>query len=346
MEDIPRDVQKELERYTAPKKNRKARHWTLLFVGDQGEVITIRKFKGLMLLVIFIMVVALSAAVSIYMLYKKPFEENRRLEAALSESVRQVRILGEERDLLLTRLGIAESRLKKSQTPESEEAPVDQALSETTLPVSVEKPPEAVVAAAPETNKIRLQPVSPVKPEVLPPPVVTSAAKPEATPEIKPEIKIDVRDFQVRHDPAQKLLNVQFRLKNVNVEAGAVSGRTFVILENDQDDEAGVLTFPRVTLVDGKPGRIHLGRYFSISRFNIVKFNSAYEDSSRPLNSATVFVYSGAGDLLLEKRFSIENPFKETVLYVPETDESPANESGEPDDDQEGLEPENTILNN
>jgi hypothetical protein len=53
-----------------------------------------------------------------------------------------------------------------------------------------------------------------------------------------------------------------------------------------------------VRIVDDKPGRIHLGRYFSISRFNIVKFKRAYEESPRPFNSATVFVYTGAGDLL------------------------------------------------
>ncbi len=342
MEDIPRDVQKELERYKAPKKNRKARHWTLLFVGDLGEVITIRKFKGLMFLVIFIMVVSLSAAVSIYMVYKKPFKENRRLEAALTESARQVRVLGEERDLLLTRLGIVESRLKKSQAPDSVEAVGDQVVSKTPMPAGVVKPSAVVAAAEPETRKRQPQPAPPEKPEVTLSPVAAS----EAQPEVKPEIEIDVRDFQIRHDPVQKLLSVQFRLKNVNVAAGAVSGRTFVVLENDQDDAAGILTFPRVMLVDGKPGRIHLGRYFSISRFNIVKFNSAYEDSPGPFNSATVFVYSGAGDLLLEKRFSIENPFKETVPSAPETDANPAEASGEPNNAQEGYEPNNTILNN
>ncbi len=335
MEDIPRDVQKEIERYKVRPKGRKAGHWTLLFVADQGQVITIRKFKGLMLLAIFIMVVALSAVVSIYMLYKKPFAENRRLEAALAGAARQVRTLGEERDLLLTRLGIAELRLKKSQAPEPVETPVQPVVPETLVPETlvpaiVEEPSQAGVAAVPETEPVRPQP------SLLP--VVTS--------EVIPEIKVDVRNFQVRHDPGQKLLNVQFRLKNVYVEAGAVSGRTFVVLENDQDEETGILTFPRVTLVDGKPGRIHLGRYFSISRFNIVKFKSAYEDSPKPFNSAMVFVYPGAGDLLLEKRFSIENPFEEMVPTAPEPDANPAEESGEPNNDQGGFEPNNPILNN
>ncbi|MCP3955315.1 MAG: hypothetical protein GY697_24305, partial [Desulfobacterales bacterium] len=158
MEDIPRDVQKEIERYKVRPKGRKAGHWTLLFVADQGQVITIRKFKGLMLLAIFIMVVALSAVVSIYMLYKKPFAENRRLEAALAGAARQVRTLGEERDLLLTRLGIAELRLKKSQAPEPVETPVQPVVPEILVPASVEEPSQAGVAAAPETEPVRPQP--------------------------------------------------------------------------------------------------------------------------------------------------------------------------------------------
>jgi len=138
-------------------------------------------------------------------------------------------------------------------------------------------------------------------------------------------------------------LNVQFRLKNVNVEAGAVSGRTFVVLENDQYGAADTLTFPRVMLVDGKPGQIGRGRYFSISRFNIVKFKNAYDAAPRPFNRATVFVYSGAGDLLLEKRFVIENPFKETAAAGTEAESKPTAGQGE---NQESRLPPNSILNN
>ncbi|MCP3951962.1 MAG: hypothetical protein GY697_07055, partial [Desulfobacterales bacterium] len=216
------------------------------------------------------------------------------------------------------------------QAPEPVETPVQPVVPEILVPASVEEPSQAGVAAAPETEPVRPQP------SLLP--VVTS--------EVIPEIKVDVRNFQVRHDPGQKLLNVQFRLKNVNVEAGAVSGRTFVVLENDQDDETAILTFPKVTFANGKPDQIHLGRYFSISRFNIVKFKGAYEGNPRPFNSATVFVYSGAGDLLLEKHFSIEDPFKTAVPAALEREENQADEAGEISDDEEGSLPNNTILNN
>ena len=300
MEDIPRDVQKELDSYKAPKKSRKSGHWTLLFVGDQGEVITIRKFKGLMLLAVFMMVVALSAAASIYMLYKKPFEENRRLEAELDRAGGQIRKLGEERDLLLTRLGIAESRLQKAQAAAQQAAAAS--------PQESIQAGEPTVAAPPESAAAVVGPDASRPPAAAEPPVQKDAPPADALEEVKPEIKVDVRDFQVRHEPEQKLLNVQFRLKNVNVEAGAVSGRTFVVLQNDQDAEIGILTIPKVRLIDGKPARIHRGRYFSISRFNIVKFKRAYETPPQTLSSATVFVYSGAGDLLLEKHFAIENP--------------------------------------
>jgi|GEM_PF-446309 len=341
MEDIPRDVQKEIDSYKAPRKGRKSGHWTLLFVGDQGEVVTIRKFKGLMLLAICIMIVALSAAASIYMLYKKPFEENRRLEAELAKVGGQIRMLGEERDLLLTRLGIAESKLKKAQAAAQPAAIAsDPGTKPVDAPADTASPDSAAAPVAPSAPAPAAEPEPPVKREA--PPTVT----PE---EVKPEIKVDVRDFRVRHAPEQKLLNVQFRLKNVNVEAGAVSGRTFVVLKSDRDAETGFLTIPKARLVDGKPARIHRGRYFSISRFNVVKFKSTYEAPPRTLNSATVFVYSGAGDLLLEKHFAIENPFIETNVPAstgngPQPEE--AGEAGEAGAAQEGFEPSNTILNN
>lgn len=339
MEDIPRDVQKELESYKIPKKTRKTGHWTLLFVGDQGEVITIRKFKGLLLLAIFFMVVALSTAVSVYMLYKKPFEENRRLEAKMAVAAGQIRALEEERDLLLTRLGIAESRLKKLQPPEPATEPSDRdGTAEPALETATALPEQAQAPAVPPAEAVRVVPVQIEKPEPPMSPGDTSAAV--------PEVKVDVRDFQVRHDPAEKLLKVQFRLKNVNVEAGPVSGRTFVVLENTQGAEIEPLTFPKATLVDGKPARIHLGRYFSISRFNIVKFKSLYDQPPRPFNRATVFVYSGAGDLLLEKHFAIENPFNAPIVTVPDPSENQADEAGATDDGPQEQMPHNTILNN
>jgi len=338
MEDIPRDLQKEIDSYKAPRKGRKSGHWTLLFVGDQGEVITIRKFKGLMLLAIFIMIVALSAAASIYMLYKKPFEENRRLEAELTKVAGQIRMLGEERDLLLTRLGIAESKLKKAQaTAQPAAVAAEQAPSQVGEPADTAPPESAAAAVVPVAPPPAAEPEPPAKREAPP------AVIPE---EVKPEIKVDVRDFQVRHAPEQKLLNVQFRLKNVNVEAGAVSGRTFVVLKSDRDAETGFLIIPKARLVDGKPARIHRGRYFSISRFNVVKFKSAYEAPPQTLNSATVFVYSGAGDLLLEKHFAIENPFDETNGPAATGNDPQTGETGESGAAQEGFEPSNTILNN
>ncbi len=339
MEDIPRDVQKELDGYKVSKSTRKNRRWTLLFVSEQGEVITVHKFKGLMLLAIFIMVVSISVAASISMLYKKPFEENRRLEAVLAKVEQRVRALGKERDLLLTRQGIAESRINKSLEQKAAAEQTNQAVSDSPVD-GREKQIRGVEEAEPAQHRKETPPI-PV------PLVAAQVPKPDKTAEeAKPEIKVDIRDLQVRHDPEQDLLIVQFRLKNINPAAGAVSGRTFVILENDQDAGADILTFPTVSLVDGKPARIHRGRYFSISRFNIVKFRSVFNQAPRPFNSATAFVYSGAGDLLLEKKFPIENPFRKAETTGPDIYEDQSNKAGETEGGPGKFEPSNTILNN
>jgi hypothetical protein len=338
MEDIPRDVQKELDGYRVPKSSRQGRHWALLFVSEQGEVITIQKFKGLMLLALFVMVVALSVAGSLYMLYKKPLEENNRLVVALSGVEERVRALGGERDLLLTRLGIAEARIKKAGKPKGADKQVGKAAAEEEPAVRAGPVDLEIIIPPQETEKTEIEPEHEQKPR---------APQPEETEsEEIPEIKVDVRDLQVQHEPELNQLNVQFRLKNVNIEAGVVSGRTFVVLKTNATDETDILTFPKVTLVEGKPARIYLGRYFSISRFNIIKYKGEYDQPPRPFSSATVFVYSGAGDLLLEKSFSIENPFKNSEMAGPEVNESQAEEAGETEAGQGYIEMNNTILNN
>ncbi len=302
MEDIPRDVHKELESYKVSKSTREKRHWTLLFIGERGEVITIRKFRGLMLLAFFIMVVSISAAASIFMLYQKPFEENQQLTAALVKVEKKVRALGAEKELLLTRLGIAESRLNKDQGSDPNSGQAEADFMEESLPANPELSPGGGLEFQQEQQPTRIEPAHSGSPE-LPKPA-------ESEGKVPPEIKVDIQDLQVIHEPGQNLLNVQFKVINVNPEIGAISGRTFVLLETDSINGSEMLIYPKVPLVEGKPSRIRLGRYFSISRFNIVKFKSIYGQDPRPFSKATVFVYSGAGDLLLEKKFSIENPFK------------------------------------
>lgn len=337
MEDIPRDVQKELDGYKVSKNSRQGRHWTLLFVSEQGDVVTIQKFKGLMLLALFVLVVALSVAGTIYMLYKKPLEENHRLVATLSEVEERVSALGVERDLLLTRLGIAEARIKEAGKVKAVANQVGKAAVEGESAVMAAPADRETVIPQQETEKAQIDPEHEQKPRA-PQPAETES-------EEKPEVKVDVRDFQVRHEPELNQLNVQFRLKNVNLEAGPVSGRTFVVLKTSAADETGVLTFPKVSLVEGKPARIHLGRYFSISRYNIVKLKSDYNQPPIPFSSAIVFVYSSAGDLLLEKSFSIENPFKSSEMAGSEVNESQAEEIGETEAGQSGMEMNNTINN-
>jgi len=306
MEDTPRDVQKELNGYKVPKSSRKGRHWALLFVSEQGEVITIQKFKGLMLLALFVMVVALSVAGSIYMLYKKPLEENNRLVVALSGVEERVRALGVERDLLLTRLGIAEARIKEAGKLNTADKQAGEATVEGETAVMAAPADQERIILQQKTEKAEIEPEHKQKPR--------TPQTDETESEEKPEVKVDVRNLKVLHEQELNQLNIQFRLKNVNMEAGVVSGRTFVVLKSSAADKTGILTFPKVTLVAGKPARVHLGRYFSISRYTIVKFKSKKDQAPIPFSSATVFVYSGAGDLLLEKNFSIENPFKSNEI--------------------------------
>ena len=50
MEDIPRNLGKEVSRVKLPRPTRRAKPWTLLFVGDSGRVISIKRFKGFLII--------------------------------------------------------------------------------------------------------------------------------------------------------------------------------------------------------------------------------------------------------------------------------------------------------
>jgi hypothetical protein len=56
---------------------------------------------------------------------------------------------------------------------------------------------------------------------------------------------------------------------------------------------------------DGKPADLKSGRRFSIARYTFIRGALTNVSSLERFNTATVLVYSRAGDLLVEKRFDV-----------------------------------------
>lgn len=288
MEDTPRDLQRPVTRpRSAPKANRR-RRWTVLLVSDDGEMVNWRWFKGWMVCYLLVLAAALIAAGVLWQHYRRPLDANRRLTREVAALKAQVDTLKSEKDLLMARVVVSESLAPPEETAAPEDAAAETPPDADGVDAAAGAPSEsASIAAAPE-------PAADSKTETPP------APEPEAAP------VIDVKDLKVSHDTGQQMLYAQFMVKKRDDGPDTVKGRTFVVLKSDTAGGRRLLPMPAVPLEDGRPVRVRSGRFFSISRFNIVKFKTAFKGSDDVFSEAAVLVYALDGTLLLEKSFDIQ----------------------------------------
>jgi hypothetical protein len=255
---------KESHTPAAPKAAKKDRHWTLLFIGDRGKTITFKRFKGAVITTVSIMVVTAAVAGGFYYLYLQEKQKNKTLQNDMDNLRQVVTSLRNEKDILTARLIVVESR-------------IDENLTKIQKSQSVK-----ISEKSPETD---------------------SRASAKSTPtQTGSAVSVDVGEFIVFYEPDVNTLRVQFRLLNTGSKAQPVSGKSIVVLKNTDQDQIKWLTMPSVPLISGKPSGKY-GRTFSIYNFRTMKFKVNDQAGPDQFNTATVFIFSLTGDLLLEKDF-------------------------------------------
>jgi hypothetical protein len=283
MDNQPMDMAKELNNQTLPKPAKRIRRWSLMFVGDHGEIVSVGRFKLMAISLVFVMIIVVASAVCLYFFSKSNIKENRKLKNTLASTQQKVEDLQSEKDVLMVRLVMAESKLKQKQsnnqkqTAKSLNAPIASVKRKTDIKTSIAETP----------------------------------AKPVKTKKLQ---AVDVKDVTVRHELLEiggSSLRIKFTLNKVEQSPETVSGRAFVVLKHDEDDKDQWLVLPSVPLISGKPSRIKRGKYFSIARFKSMHFEKNYLDVPKLFKNMTVFIYNNTGALMLKKEFPIE--IKEVV---------------------------------
>ena len=281
---------KDLNGIVVPKPKKRASRWTLLFVGDRGKVIPVKRFKGLAITLTFAVFVVVALAVSLYFMYSREADENRSLINVLGVSQQKVKSLQDEKELLMVRLVLAESKIKVGRI-ETEEKSASAAI----------EPP------APDINKV----VETVK-EVPAEKAAVIAAVVEDEPDISepslPDAEsqmVSIEELMVFNTLENKNLKVTFKLRKSDQNIETISGHAFVILKHDRDDRKQWFAIPSVSLVSGKPSRIRNGQYFSIARFKAMKFQHKYSGDPKRFRYVTVFIYNADGKMMLESEFPI-----------------------------------------
>jgi hypothetical protein len=280
-----------------PKRTKPDRRWTLLFIGDHGRVVTLKRFKGYVFLAACIFVLAAAAIVWLYRHNQNIILDKDKLQSSLDILQKRIKALRHEKEILMARLVLAESRVKESlgaggKTQEGDEKPPKTAdLKKFSDDI---KPVEAGV-----TKKK---------------PVVKTPAMAIAVPQSSTSnLSVDVENFNIipTADPTE--LKIQFKVKNTSPNSQRVAGHSIVVLSGDSLKPPKWLSVPRMKLVDGKPTGQRRGHAFAINYFRTMRFTTNVPPSPDQYTLATVYVFSGNGELLLEKDFPCEIPTANTT---------------------------------
>ena len=294
MENLPRNLGKDVNKLTVPNPSERARHWTLLFVENHGKTISIKRFKGFAIISIFFLIVLITATVCLYFLFKNERERNKNLMNTLAQFQQQVVSLKNDREVLMARLVVAESKIESSQVKTEETLP-EKMLDNNDL-ISSSKKSES---DATELEKINLfnKTQTEEKFTTLEPNTSVQPAKP---------LRVMVDKFNIYHKLDINTLIMEFTLRNIGPRTELVSGDVMVVLKDDEVNMDNWITVPSGAEVSEQISRKKKGHAFSIYRFVTLKFKIMGETSPDRFKIATVFVFSQKGDLLLKKDFPIE----------------------------------------
>jgi hypothetical protein len=272
------------------KRPNSEERWTLLFIGKHGRTITLKRFKGLVLLTCLVLVISIAIAVGLLFLSLSTRHERDQLESDVQGLKAQIKSLRYEKDVLMTKLVLAESRQK----PGTTKPPVK--LSDSSTP----QQDVSTGQGAGQSEQFAKRPAKTAESN----PAESTAADSRST----KGVSVAIDNFKVFSQADENLLRVRFKLKNTSPNSQRVAGHAFVVLKGPQLRQDRWLTIPATALEKGKPTGRQRGQTFAINNFKKMRFKADLPRSPEIYQKAVVFIFTGKGDLLLEQNFPVKLP--------------------------------------
>ncbi|MCF8051948.1 MAG: hypothetical protein K9L59_11975 [Desulfobacterales bacterium] len=309
MEDLPGNLQSDLKAKRVPRPSRRSSRWTLLFVGDHGQTVSVRRFKSLFYLLMGLLLLAVGAAAGLYLYNRQTFDENQWLRAETHRLRETVEALRYEKDVLTARLVLTEAGFQK-ESPEAKPPPAQEAEGPSDASGKEKGSPEKASAHGPEAAP-EAQP-EPVPVQELPaeqapaPGEQTETGQEHAGAVESTPVSVAVENMSVVHEQDRPLLRVTFVIRKGDPGPESVSGHAFVVLKqkNDSSGDSWVL-IPWAKVEEGRPSPASRGQFFSISRFKPMKFETTGVSDTGRFDLLTVYIFNTGGELILEKDFSM-----------------------------------------
>ena len=143
-----------LKTFKKTSRRKADRRWTLLFIGDHGNVITLKRFKAIIFATGFLFLLAVVLLTVLFFSNQKTRQKYVNLQNRLQRSQQQIETLRHEKEILMARLVLAESKAKQV-TVEKREP------KENPSAVEPEKPEPQKVAKAKAAPAHRKKPPAP-----------------------------------------------------------------------------------------------------------------------------------------------------------------------------------------
>lgn len=264
--------------------------WTVLFIGNHGKTITLKRFKGMVLLTFLVLCISIAITVGLLLLSLNMRREKNQLDSNLKSLEQQIKDLRYEKDVIMTKLVLAESRTKIDLAKKPQKR---------TEPINAERNNSGARQAKPPTPPSKTQMTTSAKKIDEPLPAVIQS---------EPAPSVAVENFKISPRANENLLRVSFKIKNTSPNSQHVSGHAIVVLKGDQIQQNKWLTIPRLSLSDGKPTGRQRGYAFGIKHFKTMSFKTNLPQSPQIYQNATVYVFTKKGKLLLEQDFPVNLP--------------------------------------
>jgi hypothetical protein len=263
--------------FDKPKKTKRPgtdRRWTLLFIGDHGNVITLKRFKAIVLATVCVFLLAISALAVLIFLNTGILKDNQEFKKRIEDSREQIETLRHEKEILMARLVLSETKIKENISKGDQ----NQAQENTTQPIK-QKFQAAPKAETPKVNEKKLSV----------PQTTQSVPKDLEAPDSKPVFSVAVENFIVSHEPDSANLSAQFKIKNTSPESQKVAGHAVVVLKNNELPRHKWLVMPAVGLVGDKPSGKN-GKRFSIQRFRTMNLISRTPKHAVEFRTAAIYL--------------------------------------------------------
>lgn len=300
MEDLSRELEKELKTHARPAPVKKKIRADFYRIDEFGKMTCVSWIRPLMFFLTVLALGSILTASSFGYLFIHGSSARTGLVQRLEDHDRTIRKLSRDREILMAQLVLTGNTPDLESMSEQGPAPLEEDILHPPDGQNSDKDTEVEGGQDPEerseNQESENQETSPsliVKPE-------SNGGKSEgALEEVLPNVEIvGIEHVKVMNDKKNGDLLFRFDIKNISTDLDTISGYIFVILKPGSNPVSDWLVIPSAPIDNGRPSLFKRGQYFSISRFKPVNFRVKSSLSPGDFKLACIFVYDEDGRLI------------------------------------------------